>query len=282
MHEFRKNYPAKKIVYCRSEEFTNRMIKALLSKTMDAFRAEFRQADLLLIDDMEFIAGKESTQEEFYNTFNEIYHSGGSIILTSDRAPRELKTLEDRLRTRFEGGIIAEISSPEKSLRKDFITRDLQKSGIHLENEEIDYLVDCISDNFRQLSGALKSIHAYYDILGYISHIHLEKIVSCITNPDNRHLTPERIIKETATYFDIDDKQIRGLSRERRPSAARQIAMYLCRDLLSMTLTDIGKEFGNRDHATVSASIKKAQSNEQNDQQFTSSINDLRMNLKMA
>lgn len=280
MHDFRKANPSGLIVYCRSDEFTNRMIRALQTRTMDEFRKEFRKADLLLIDDVEFIAGKQATQEEFYNTFNEIYHSGGSIVLTSDRPPRDLPLLEDRLKTRFEGGILAEVTAPDRKLRKDYICSRLRENSISLETSEVEYIADCCNGNFRQLSGVLKSIRAYYEILGTISHSHLEKTISGIVKTESRQLTPEKIIQETAHYFDIDKSQICGLSRERKSSAARQAAMYLCRDLLSMTLNDIGISFSNRDHATVAAAIRKARESELKDSRYAATLSDLRMNLK--
>ena len=271
-----------KILYCRGDDFINKMCQALQEKKMPAFHEEFRSAELLLLDDVEFLAGKQATQEEVFNTFNAVIARGGRVILTSDRPPKELTTLEARLRTRFEGGIIAEIRSPDQETREEFIRRQFHDYGVKIPETDIAYIAENVTSNFRQISGVVKSICVYGDLLGAVTRGSIEKVLSSVAQPNSPQITPGKIIEETARYFAVKEEQIRGSSRERKPSSARQTAMYLCRSMLSMTLTDIGEEFGKRDHATVMSSIRKVTSFVETDGFYKEAVNNIRLNLKMA
>lgn len=275
--EIGKRGRAERIISCRGEDFTNRMLQALQDRKMNEFHEEFRNADLLLIDDIGFIAGKPATQEEFYNTFNQVYERGGHIVLTSDCPPKDLASLEARLRSRFEGGVLAEIQAPDTDLRCAYIRRKAEELHMELDDSTVFYLAERLHANFRQLHGALKSIHAYSDLLGGVTRDSLDRVigkyaVSC-------QITPDRIIKETARYFSVGEDQIRGTSRERKPTSARQAAMYLCRSMLSMTLNEIGDEF-KRDHATVLTSVKKAKSSSEKDTAYSEALQKIRLNLR--
>lgn len=274
--------PDKNVVYCRCEDFTNQMIRAIQEKKMEEFRKRYRQADYLLLDDIEFIAGKPSTQEEFFNTFCSIYESGGHIVLTSDRPPKDLSTLETRLRTRFESGIIAELGAPDLSMRKQFISETAKEFSCELSEENIACISEALTANFRQLKGAVKSICAYYDLNGSVTRECINRVLSSVTVPGSPRITSDRIIKETARYFSVEEKQIRGSSRERKPSAARQAAMYLCQTMLTMTLSEIGAEFGKRDHATVMASVRKAKAVSETDSIYSEALRNIRLNLTMG
>ena len=282
INEARSTGSMQKILYCRGDDFINRMCLALQEKKMPAFHEEFRSADLLLLDDVEFLAGKQATQEEVFNTFNSVIAGGGRVILTSDRPPKELTTLESRLKTRFEGGILAEIRSPDQETREKFIRRQVHDYGVAISDSDIAYIAENVTSNFRQISGAVKSICVYGDLLGSVTRASIDRVLSSVTQTGSLQITPGKIIQETARYFAVKEEQVRGSSRERKPLSARQTAMYLCRSMLSMTLSDIGDEFGKRDHATVMSSIKKVTSVVETDGYYKEAVNNIRLNLKMA
>ena len=282
INEAQASRSTQKILYCRGDDFINRMCQALQMRQMSAFHEEFRSADILLLDDVEFLAGKQATQEEVFNTFNAIIARGGRVILTSDRPPRELSTLEARLRTRFEGGIIAEIRNPDQTMREEFIRRQFHAYGITISDQDIVYIAENVTSNFRQISGVVKSICVYGDLLGNVTRASIDRVLSTVIQIGSPRITPEKIIQETARYFAVKEDQIRGNTRERKPSSARQTAMYLCRSMLSMTLNDIGEEFGKRDHATVISSIRKVTSVIETDNYYKEAVNNIQLNLKMA
>ena len=282
INEAQASRSTQKILYCRGDDFINRMCQALQARQMPAFHEEFRSADILLLDDVEFLAGKQATQEEVFNTFNAIVARGGRVILTSDRPPRELSTLEARLKSRFEGGIIAEIRNPDQPMREEFIRRQFHAYGVTISDSDTAYIAENATTNFRQISGVVKSICVYGDLLGEVTRSSIDRVLSTVIQFGSPRVTPEKIIQETARYFAVKEDQIRGNTRERKPSSARQTAMYLCRSMLSMTLNDIGEEFGKRDHATVMSSIRKVTSVIETDSYYKEAVNNIRLNLKMA
>ena len=252
-----KQNPDKNILFIKANDFTNQLIAALQERKMDEFRAKFRKADVLLIDDIQFIAGKQSTQEEVFNTFNAIYESGRQIVLTSDRPPKEMALLEQRLRSRFEGGIMAEIQKPDKDLRIALVNARAKEYGLELSDANVQLIAENITSNVRQIEGIMKNLAAYNDILGYLPDNQIKKSMESIVSLDVPRLTPSRIIRETARYFNVTEEDIRGASRARKQSGARQVAMYLMRSMTDMCMQDIGREFDGKDHATVTASVQK-------------------------
>ena len=280
MNEVRSS--GRKVIYCKGDEFTNRLVQALQNKKMPEFREEFRTADLLLLDDIEFLAGKQATQEELFNTFNGVMIRGGRVVLSSDRPPKDLATLEERLRTRFESGILAEIGKPDKAMREEYIRMQAKELGTVISEADTAYLAAKLTSSFRQMKGAMKSISVYGDLLGAVNRPVIDKVLSSVAGIGEPQMTSARIIEETARYFSVDESQLRGSSRARRPSNARHMAMYLCRSMLNFTLDDIGREFGKRDHATVTASIKKVSSSIATDPSCKEALDNIQLNLKMA
>ena len=262
--------PTKKVLYVTSETFTNELIEALKSgKTsggnelaMTAFREKYRNIDVLLIDDVQFIIGKESTQEEFFHTFNHLHVSGKQIIISSDKPPKDIETLEARLRTRFEWGLIADISSPDYETRMAILRKKEELDGLqkyHISNEVMQYIATNVKSNIRELEGALNKIIAYANLEKREINIDLaEQVLRDIISPNEKKvITPEFIIDTVADHFDITPSDIVGSKRSSKIVFPRQIAMYLCREMLDAPLTGIGKMMGDRDHTTVMHGIEK-------------------------
>ena len=277
-----KKNPNKNILFIKANDFTNQLIAALQERKMDEFRAKFRKADVLLIDDIQFIAGKQSTQEEVFNTFNAIYESGRQIVLTSDRPPKEMALLEQRLRSRFEGGIMAEIQKPDKDLRISLVNARAAEYGLELSDANVEFIAENITSNVRQIEGIMKNLSAYKDILGYLPDDQIKKSMESIVSLDIPRLTPSKIIRETARYFNVTEEDIRGASRARKQSGARQVAMYLMRSMTDMCMQDIGREFGGKDHATVTASVQKVKNLLSEDVNIKSAISCIKTNISAS
>lgn len=270
----------KRIAYVKGDEFTNRLVESLQNRTMNEFRQEFRNVDLLLVDDIQFIAGKESTQEEFFNTFNSIYEAGHQIVITSDRPPKEMATLEDRLRSRFEGGMIADIQPPDFETRIVIIRNKAAQLGLMISDEATDYIANNIVANVRQMEGVIKKLTAYKEILNEnITTDSVKRAIEDVIKLGTDIPTPEKIIKETARYYNLTDDEVKGQSRSKGPTEARQIAMYLMRSLTNLSLNEIGKHFENRNHATVLSSIKKIEDMMTEDISMSSKIRDISSNI---
>lgn len=258
--EIHKQHPDFNIVYIRGDQFTNELIEALRMGDNIKFRSKYRNADLFLVDDIHFIAGKESTQEEFFNTFNALYENHKQIVLTSDQPPSGMLKLEDRLKTRFEWGLIADIQPPDYETRMAIIKNKAITLGVDMPDDVCSYIAENITTNIRQIEGTVKKIMAYQDLA------HMEMDVASVSRAikdmykDNASSlpTPSLIISEVSRYFSIEEHILRGTLRNKGTAEARQIAMYLIRNLTQCSLPDIGKEFG-RDHATVIHSIRKVE-----------------------
>lgn len=275
--------PEKKIAYVKGDEFTNRLVNSLQNHKMDEFRKEFRNVDLFLMDDVQFIAGKDSTQEEFFNTFNSIYEAGHQIVITSDRPPKEMATLEDRLRSRFEGGMMADIQPPDFETRVVIIRNKAAQLGLALSDEATGYIANNITANIRQIEGVIKKLTAYKEILNEtITTDSVKRAIEDVIRTGSEIPTPDRIVKETARYYDITEEELRGQNRSRIPAEARQVAMYLMRSLTNLSLADIGKQFENRNHATVLSSIRKIEELVRTDNSMTSKIRDISSNINSA
>ena len=255
-NEIKTKNPLAKIIYIKGEDFTNQMIESIATQSMHKFRDKYRTCDVLLIDDIQFIAGKNSTQEEFFHTFNTLFEDGKQIILTSDRPPKDMKTLEDRLRTRFEWGLIADIQPPDLELRIAIFKTKIAQAGITVSDEIITYLAENLRTHIRQIEGAVKKLVAIRFLSG--AEITMDVAKSCMTEllggAEPINVTIDKIFAAIEKKFDISRAELTGKSRVYEVAQARHIAIYLIRTVTEMSLPNIGKMF-NRDHSTVSASI---------------------------
>lgn len=265
-HFILERNPSTKILYTTSEEFTNELIEAIRNgnnTAMTKFREKYRNIDVLLIDDIQFIIGKESTQEEFFHTFNDLHGAKKQIIISSDKPPKEIATLEGRLKSRFEWGLIADISSPDYETRMAILRkkeeRDSKEKGYHLDDEVIQYIATNIKSNIRELEGALNRITAMSSLEHREITVELaqEALKDMISPNAKREITPDLILLTVAEHFHIKTDDIKGSKRSADIVIPRQIAMYLCREMTSTPLKAIGKLMGNRDHTTVLHGVEK-------------------------
>ncbi|PWM37973.1 MAG: chromosomal replication initiator protein DnaA [Clostridiales bacterium] len=281
-NEIQKNSPQKKIIYAKGEEFTNELINAIATQTTKEFHDKYRMADVLLVDDIQFIGGKESTQEEFFHTFNTLYQAGKQIVLTSDRPPKEIKTLEDRLRTRFEWGLLADIQPPDFETRIAIIRRKAQLLGSTMPDEVAEYIANRLKNNIRQLEGAVKKIIAYEELAHTPPSILIaQNAIRDILN-DNQPIpvTVERIISEVSRTYSVSAQDIRSNKRSAQISSARQIAIYIVREITQMSMSAIGEEFGGRDHSTIVYAIQQVEKNMQHDSVYKETIEDIIKNIR--
>lgn len=281
-NEIQKNDPKKKIIYVKGEDFTNELVEALMKKSNIEFRQKYRQSDVLLVDDIQFIGGKESTQEEFFHTFNTLYEAKCQIVLTSDRPPKEIKTLEDRLRSRFESGLIADIQPPDFETRIAIIRRKAELLQIELPNDVTEYIATRLKSNIRQLEGVVKKLKAKNQLYGDKITINIaQKTISEILNNDQPPpLTVEMIIDEVARHFGLTSDDIRSSKRNSNISNARQIAVYAVREITDMSMNLIGEEFGGRDHSTIVYALKQIEKNMDKDPKLKATVDDIIKNIK--
>lgn len=254
--------PDAKIKCVTSETFTNEAINAILSKdqsVMTNFRDKYRNLDVFLIDDIQFIIGKERSQEEFFHTFNSLYETGKQIVISSDKSPKEITTLEERLRTRFEMGLTVDISAPEYETRMAILIKKAEIEGYHIDNEIFEYIANNIKSNIRELEGALTKIVAFSRVSKTPINIDLAKeVLKDIISPDeNKEITPSLIIKTVADHFNISPDDMCSKKKSQDIVYPRQIAMYMCRILTETSLQSIGTALGRKDHTTVMHAIDK-------------------------
>ena len=251
-------HPSYKIVYCKGDDFTNEMIYAIKEGKNVEFRNKYRNADLFLMDDIQFIAGKDQTQDEFFHTFNTLYESKKQIVLTSDRPPEEMNRLEERLKTRLQWGLLADIKPPDYETRVAIIQNKAATMGVTLPDDVVDYVAENITSNVRQLEGTINRIMAYRDMEN--QEINLTNVSRAIKDmfKSKEKLLPTAglIIAEVASYYNISESVIRGTQRDKKTAEARQIAMFLIRKLTTLSLEEIALEFG-KDHTTVMHSFNK-------------------------
>ena len=277
----RKKRPAAKIVYIKGDDFTNELVASIRENRNAEFREKYRQTDILLMDDIQFIAGKIQTQEEFFHTFNTLYESGKQIVLTSDRPPREMTQLEDRLRTRFEWGLMVDVAPPDFETRLAIIQNKAAALGVKLPNEVSDYIAENVTSNVRQLEGTLNKILAYRDLLGdQVDEEAVGRAVRDMLLKSNEYVpSPKIIISYVAKYYHLDEDTIRGQSRGRDVVTARQVAIYLIRRMNGLPMNDIGKEFSNRDHTTILHSLQKVEQQMQSDPVFAERVKEITTNI---
>ncbi len=272
--------PNKKISYIKGDEFTNQLIKSIKDGTGEEFRHKYRNVELFLVDDIQFIAGKQQTQNEFFHTFNNIYEAGHQIVITSDRPPLEMSLLDDRLRTRFEGGLMADIEPPDLETRMAIIRNKAAQLGIILSDDAVTYIAENITANIRQLEGVIKRLTAYKEILDDVITIDsVKRAIKDVIRIGTYIPTPEIIIKESARYYSLDESDLRGQSRAKNTATARQVSMYLMRSLTNLSLKDIGAEYENRNHATVLSSIRKIEDMLKNDPKMAVTVRDITSNI---
>jgi chromosomal replication initiator protein len=257
-HRIHKDNPDYNIVYVKGDDFTNDLILALQTGKNKEFRERYRFANVFLVDDVQFIAGKQQTQEEFFHTFNTLYESGRQIVLTSDRPPHDITRLEDRLLTRFESGMLADIVAPDYETRMAIIRNKANELGFLIPEEVAQYLAETLSANIRQLEGSVKKIHALLGIKGAeaLTVSEVMRLIKDMIRETDRAITADLIISETASFFSLSTDDLRGPRRTRNTARARQISMYLIRTLTSLSLADIGSAFEGRDHTTVLSAIR--------------------------
>ena len=276
-HYILQNNSNAKVVYVSSEKFTNELINAIKDDKNEEFRNKYRNVDVLLIDDIQFIAGKERTQEEFFHTFNTLHEANKQIILSSDRPPKEIPTLEDRLRSRFEWGLIADIQAPDFETRMAILKKKADVEKLDVPNEVMVYIATKIKSNIRELEGALIRIVAYSSLTNREITVDLasEALKDIISNKQNKNITIDIIQDVVAAYFNLRVEDLKSQRRTRNVAYPRQIAMYLSRKLTDMSLPKIGEEFGGRDHTTVIHAYEKISESLNNDESLQHTINDI-------
>lgn len=272
--------PTKKIAYIKGDEFTNQMVKSIKDGTAEEFRTKYRNVDLFLVDDIQFIAGKQQTQNEFFHTFNNIYEAGHQIVITSDRTPLEMSLLDDRLRTRFEGGLMADIQPPDLETRMAIIRNKAAQLGLLLSDEAVEHIAESITANIRQLEGVIKRLTAYKEILDDVITIDsVKRAIKDVIRTGTYIPTPDSIIRETARYYSLKEEDLRGQNRSKNTAMARQVSMYLMRSLTNLSLKDIGAQYEARNHTTVLSSIRKVEELLKTDPAMAATVRDITSNI---
>lgn len=272
--------PNRKIAYVKGDEFTIQLVKSIKDGTAEEFRTKYRNVDLFLVDDIQFIAGKQQTQNEFFHTFNNIYEAGHQIVITSDRPPLEMSLLDDRLRTRFEGGLMADIQPPDLETRMAITRNKAAQLGLILSDDAVEYIASNITANIRQLEGVIKRLTAYKEILDDIITIDsVKRAIKDVIRIGISIPTPERIIRETSRYYSLKEEDLRGQNRSKNTAIARQVSMYLMRSLTNLSLKDIGAEYEDRNHATVLSSIRKVEDLLKTDPAMAGTVRDITSNI---
>ena len=279
-HAVAERYPNLVVEYATTEAFTNEMINAIREDRMVSFRDRYRSIDLLLIDDIQFIAGKERTQEEFFHTFNALYESGKQIILSSDRPPKDIPTLEKRLRSRFEWGLITDIQAPELETRIAILKMNAEYRGVKVPSEVIDYIARHVTSNIRELEGALVRAIVYASMnQATLDQQTVAKALSDVFAPGELNLTMADVLRVTAERFEVDTADVRGKGRRQELVVPRQIAMYLIRELTPHSYPEIGQFFSGRDHSTVMYAVQKVTDQIEKDADFAATVRELKSSL---
>lgn len=273
--------PSLKVLYVSSEKFTNELINAIKDDKNEEFRNKYRNIDVLLIDDIQFIGGKERTQEEFFHTFNALYEANKQIIISSDKPPKDIKTLEERLKSRFEWGLIADIQTPDLETRIAILRKKAQLENLEVPNDIMVFIADNIASNIRELEGALNRVIAYSSLTQ--NEISVDLATEALKDILSANKTKEvnsNVIKDTvARYFNIRTEEFKSKKRNREISYPRQIAMFLCRELTDMSLPKIGDEFGGRDHTTVIHAFDKITEDIETNPETRRAVSELKRNI---
>ncbi len=277
-HALLQRNPDARVLYITSENFVNELITSIQTNRTTDFRNRFRSVDLLMVDDIQFIAGKESMQEEFFHTFNALYESGKQIILSSDKQPKEIPTLEERLRSRFEWGLIADIAKPDLETRIAILRRKAEQEKVHVPEEVNVFIASKIESNIRELEGSLNRVLAKSRLGGQPLSLELaqEALSEMLSVKDPRRITIDLITAVVAEYYNVTMDDIKSKKRNREISVPRQTAMYLCRELNGASLPRIGQEFGGRDHTTVMHAVEKLENDISHDPEVRRTVEDLK------
>ncbi|OAT79894.1 chromosomal replication initiator protein DnaA [Desulfotomaculum copahuensis] len=283
-HHILTNNSQTTVAYVTSEKFTNDMINAIRDKKQEHFRNKYRNMDILLIDDIQFLQGKEGTQEEFFHTFNTLYEASKQIIISSDRPPKEIPTLEDRLRSRFEWGLITDIQPPDLETRIAILRKKAIYDKINIPDETLAYIAQRIQSNIRELEGALIRLAAYASLykIPVTNELAANILKDMFPKDPPRKITPPDIQKKVAEYYGIHPEEIQSKRRTRNVAFPRQIAMYLTREITDLSLPQIGEAFGGKDHTTVLHACDKIKTEMENDPIIKQTINELIKNIKEA
>lgn len=276
-HHIHRNNPNAKLLYITSESFTNQLINAITQRTSQELRDRLRTVDVLMVDDIQFIAGKTATQEEFFHTFNELHGNGKQIVISSDRPPKEIPTLEERLRSRFEWGLIADIQKPDYETRIAILRKKAELEHIAVSDNVLHYIAEKIESNIRELEGSLTRVNAMAQLSGGQITLEMarEALERIMPAGEARAVTPETIIKAVAEYFSVSEADILSQRRNREIAQARQIAMYLIREQTQLSTTRIGDLFGGRDHTTVMHACDKIAQLSEKDEEIRRAVRHL-------
>ena len=280
-HHRRELAPSSVVKYVSSEQFFNEFINGIRRKRMDEFKARYRTIDVLLLDDVQFFEGKEQILEEFFHTFNSLYEAGKQLVITADRPPKHLSTLEDRLRSRFEWGLLTDIQPPDVETRLAILRKNAEFAPMPVPREVLEFIAEHVLDNIRELEGALTRVTAYAALTHERITLEMsEKVLQDLVPRENRVITAETILVATANSYGFTSRQLIGPSRKQPLARYRQIAMYLCRELTDLSLPKIGAEFGGRDHTTVIHAVERIKSLIQSDKQVFDEVTELTQKLR--
>jgi chromosomal replication initiator protein len=282
-HYVLQNNPGKRVLCVSSEMFTNELVNAIQNKKMDEFRQKYRNIDILMIDDIQFIEKKDRTQEELFHTFNTLYENNKQIVLSSDRPPKEIETIDKRLQSRFEWGLPVDIQSPDFETRVAILKNKAEMEDIQVNEEliEIFYVIaDKITSNIRELEGALNRVIAHANLMNKpLSKDTAKEVLTDVFDTSNRQVDPPLIKNTVCAYFGINVQDIDSAKRTKNLAHPRQIAMYLCRELTELSLPKIGENFGNRDHTTVMHACEKITKEMKSDEELRKLISELKSNI---
>ena len=280
-HAIHGAHPDYRIVYIRGDAFTNELIQAIREGRNQEFREKYRSADVFLMDDVQFIAGRDSTQEEMFHTFNTLYEAKKQIVFTSDRPPKEMLRLEDRLKTRFEWGLLADIQPPDYETRVAIIKNKAIRMGVDIPEEVLTYIAENITANVRQIEGTVNKILAFRDLLG--NSVDAGTVTRAVRDmfkdPSDILPSADVIIEEVCKFYTIDNEALRGQGRTKDTAQARQIAMFLIRNMTNLSLKEIGREFENRDHTTVLHSIDRIEKLKKSNPEIAEVLKDIKTNI---
>ena len=280
-HRIHATRPDFRVVYIRGDSFTNELVRAIREGRNQEFREKFRYADVFLMDDVQFIAGRESSQEEMFHTFNTLYEAGRQIVFTADRPPKEMLRLDDRLKTRFEWGLPVDIQPPDYETRVAIIKNKAIRRGMNLPDPVLQYIADNITSNVRQIEGTVNKILAFQELMG--ESVDVDTVIRAVQDmcKDKAEFlpSPDVIIEEVCKFYNIDNDALRGQGRTKDTALARQIAMYQIRRMTNLSLKEIGKEFDNRDHTTVMHSIDRVEKLMKTNPEVSEIIKDLNANI---
>ncbi len=281
-HEIREKNPNANIIYKQGEEFTNEIIKGIAEKNMQEFHQKYRSADVLLVDDIQFIAGRPSTQEEFFHTFDALIRSGNQIVLSSDRPPKEIATLEERLRTRFEWGLIADIQPPDLETRIAIVKSKAVRLGLELPDDVVEFIGEKIKNNVRQLEGAVMKLKAYVTIHNITLNLANVKVAIRDILNDNRpdDVIVDRIIEETARTYGVNPADLRSKKRDAQTARVRMLAMNVVSEMTELSTKAIGQEFGGRDHSTVVHALQESKKLIEKDSAVRSTVENIIKNVQ--